>query len=615
MAKAKTAVTKPTHSTSKAARMTASTKASAVPDTLIDSHVSNAQSELAFKALIAHAIKHSEKQAEKDLLAGGGTGGREDNVWLQVAVKTLYPEKKLKPHKIPLAHPLVDPRTTSVCLITKDPQREYKDLLAAQNINFISRVVGLEKLKGKFKPFEARRMLLNENGLFLADERVIPLLPKLLGKNFFNAKKQPIPVCLTRKDLKGELERAITATYMHQNQGSCTSVKIGTISQSPSQLLQNLQTALPHIVRSLRGPHTPHAPQHNKPKKRSSDPSAVAQTLLGSSQKGKDEQDGEEAPIDPWDNIQSLSVKTSKSMALPVWSCNLEDGGRWVGMPEPMSTSEEEGSESEEEAEVKVPPKKAGKKRAAEETEEVEKPAKKAKASAVKETESTATPSIPTKKAKKLKIDADPTPVSKSLATPASTSTPTPTSKAVTRSQSNAPIQSTVASGSEADVESAVPESSIVPEAVKAKKEKKGKKADKEKEKEKERKEVEEKAAVEDAAMEVEAEVPVSKEKKSKKGKKAVEADVVAVSEPVVEAETTSKKEKKGHSKKEAAAVATPAVVPAAAEAKGLTKEEMKQKREKGVVGEKKKEKVVKGQGSLASGEGRKGKKGVVGGK
>lgn len=100
MAKAKTAATKPTPSTSKAARMTASTKASAVPDTLIDSHVSNAQSELAFKALIAHAIKHSEKQAEKDLLAGGGTGGREDNVWLQVAVKTLYPEKKLKPHKM-----------------------------------------------------------------------------------------------------------------------------------------------------------------------------------------------------------------------------------------------------------------------------------------------------------------------------------------------------------------------------------------------------------------------------------------------------------------------------------------------------------------------------------
>ena len=85
-------------------------------------------------------------------------------------------------------------------------------------------------------------MLLKENGMFLADERVIPLLPRLLGNKFFKAKKsvrvlvspvrnvyslclvdrQPIPVCLTRKDLKGELERAISSSYMHQNLGTCT---------------------------------------------------------------------------------------------------------------------------------------------------------------------------------------------------------------------------------------------------------------------------------------------------------------------------------------------------------------------------------------------------------
>lgn len=30
---------------------------------------------------------------------------------------------------------------------------------------------------------------MKENGLFLADERVVPLLPGLLGKIFFQAKK------------------------------------------------------------------------------------------------------------------------------------------------------------------------------------------------------------------------------------------------------------------------------------------------------------------------------------------------------------------------------------------------------------------------------------------
>lgn len=83
----------------------------------------------------------------------------------------------------------MDPRESSICLITKDPQREYKDLLEKHNIKFISRVVGVEKLKGKFKGYEEKRMLLKENGLFLADERVVPLLPALLGKKFFQAKK------------------------------------------------------------------------------------------------------------------------------------------------------------------------------------------------------------------------------------------------------------------------------------------------------------------------------------------------------------------------------------------------------------------------------------------
>ncbi|KAF8489626.1 ribosomal protein L1p/L10e family-domain-containing protein [Russula emetica] len=163
----------------------------------------------------------------------------EENIWLQIAVKEIHGEAKLKPHKIPIKYPLVDPRTSAICLITKDPQREYKDLLEEAGVQFINRVVGIEKLKGKFKSFEARRALLRENALFLADERVIPLLPRLLGKIFFTAKKQPIPVCLKRKNLKGELERAIFSTYMHQNRGTCTCVPHCILIYDPSERLTN----------------------------------------------------------------------------------------------------------------------------------------------------------------------------------------------------------------------------------------------------------------------------------------------------------------------------------------------------------------------------------------
>ncbi|KAI0075089.1 ribosomal protein L1 [Panus rudis PR-1116 ss-1] len=284
---------------------------------LIDGKVSEKQCDLAVKALLKHVAKHQEKKEATDLL-----GAREQFVWLQVTVKQMHPERKLKPHRIPVAHPIVDPRTSPVCLITKDPQREYKDLLEKNNIRFISRVVGLEKLKGKFKPFEARRLLLKENGLFLADERVTPLLPGLLGSKFFAAKKQPIPVKLTAKNLKEELEKAISSTYFHQNQGTCTSVKIGTTSQSPAHILANLKTALPHIVKVIKG---------------------------------------------GWDNIQSLHIKTNSSVSLPVWSCQLGDGegARWDGLTKQVEEKAKKDAAN-------------GKKRAAEE-EVVEKPKKKVK--------------------------------------------------------------------------------------------------------------------------------------------------------------------------------------------------------------------------------------------
>lgn len=253
----------------------------------------------AVHALHAYSSKKQKEQEENELLPSN-----EQYIWLQVTVKRMHPEHKIKPFKIPLKHPLIDPRVMPVCLITKDPQREYKDLLESHKIKFISRVVGITKLKGKFKSYEARRMLLKENGMFLADERVIPLLPTLLGKKWFDAKKQPIPVCLTRKDLKGELERAIESTYMHQNRGTCTSVKIGLLSHAPEKILDNIKISLPAIVNNIKG---------------------------------------------NWDNIQSLHIKTNSSISLPIWTCELgaATGGRWDGMVQSKDTPEESKSDED----------------------------------------------------------------------------------------------------------------------------------------------------------------------------------------------------------------------------------------------------------------------------
>lgn len=80
-----------------------------------------------------------------------------------------------------------------------------------------------------------------------------------------------------------------------------SSVKIGVLGQhSSTQLLQNLSTALPHVIKSIR---------------------------------------------EDWDNVQSIHIKTSSSASLPIWSCTLDEqeGGRWDGLtrvPIPDDTGE-----------------------------------------------------------------------------------------------------------------------------------------------------------------------------------------------------------------------------------------------------------------------------------
>ena len=116
--------------------------------------------------------------------------------------------------------------------------------------------------------------------------------------------RQPIPVNLEHNDLKAHLESAVSSTYLHLNAGTCTSVKIGTTGMPAVKLLQNLQIALPEIIKRLA------------PAKRQS----------------KEDDGGEED--NPWINIQSLMIKTSESASLPIWSCLLGsgEGGRWDGL-------------------------------------------------------------------------------------------------------------------------------------------------------------------------------------------------------------------------------------------------------------------------------------------
>merc|ERR1719186_2077053 len=166
--------------------------------------------------------------------------------------------------KIRLPHTPMPP-SRDVCLIVKDlekgikPDHEatvehFQSLLADKGINQITQVISLRELKVEYKQYEAKTQLCHRFDLFLADARIIRLLPQFLGKPFYKRKKLPIQVDLNCKDLKGEMERALnTVTLPLKHTGSCSSVSVGYSSLSKEQLTENTLTVLRTVVDKYPG--------------------------------------------------------------------------------------------------------------------------------------------------------------------------------------------------------------------------------------------------------------------------------------------------------------------------------------------------------------------------
>lgn len=104
--------------------------------------------------------------------------------------------------------------------------------------------MGVSKLRARTKPYEAKRLLASSYDLFLADDRVITLLPPILGKAFYEKKRHPIPVNLVHSNLQKEIDTARNSTYMHLNRGSCQYV-FNFYYSKPSIIITNTNSTIP----------------------------------------------------------------------------------------------------------------------------------------------------------------------------------------------------------------------------------------------------------------------------------------------------------------------------------------------------------------------------------
>ncbi|XP_076933155.1 putative ribosome biogenesis protein C8F11.04 [Bidens hawaiensis] len=172
----------------------------------------------------------------------------DDFIYLNFTLKKL-PQKRTNPNKIPLPHPIISPDSSELCLIIDDrPSSNLTSKAAKQKIKAdgiaVSKVIKLSKLRTDYKPFESKRKLCDSYDMFFADKRVIHLLPKLLGKQFFRKKKLPLGVDLGHKNWKEQIERACASGLLFFGSGTCSVVKVAKVSMTRDEIVENVVAAI-----------------------------------------------------------------------------------------------------------------------------------------------------------------------------------------------------------------------------------------------------------------------------------------------------------------------------------------------------------------------------------
>ena len=245
-----------------------------------------------------------------------------------------------------LPHP-IQGEGLRICLIVKDPQREYKNIVAddsfPENVrNKIHRVIGIDKLKKKYKTYETRRQLLAEYDIFLADDRITDILSNVLGSSVYKKlkSKRPIPVALSvqsskdkdgkrpyvvkkPKDIAQEIENALRSTTVQMSVSRSASIRVANLSQTPKEIQENVEAA----VNTLVGRFITNG-WRNIDRFLIKGPSTVALPIWSSTEAWEDEKQVLEEPWKPTGQIESKS--SEKKRKYDEWAKEMLDDDEYA---------------------------------------------------------------------------------------------------------------------------------------------------------------------------------------------------------------------------------------------------------------------------------------------
>jgi len=239
----------------------------------------------AVNALLKYNEKRTNGSSEKLSLLG-------DDRPIQVQLTLLRaPGKgKPKPTQLIIPHPFYklndnnddesdDVEEPEICLIVKDESKPWcLEMIEKfpEQMRCVKKVLTLDSLRKKHQSFEQKRQLISKYNMFMADDRILPMMSKALGNTFIKAKKLPIPVDLRRGTaVPFAIQKALRATYMTVNTGTCISIRAGHTGMEAEKLAANIVA-----IAKFAPAKIPHS----------------------------------------WANIQMISIKTADSVSLPVYN-------------------------------------------------------------------------------------------------------------------------------------------------------------------------------------------------------------------------------------------------------------------------------------------------------
>lgn len=256
----------------------------------------------AVNALLVNLANQQENRAKKPKLLDD-EGEDEGFFFLQFGLKKI-PDAALKTFKgreIALPHPFrkTDDALKNLCIFVKDKDEASKWLTDS---NLKMRVISLQQLRTDFASFESKRLLSQQYEIFLADDRIVTMLPKALGKPFYSGStKRPLPLRLAvkiggnvskQKDsfepkeprafkgnprLKERIVQVVNSTFFYLS-GNCCTMKIAQANtNNAAQIVENIIASVDSVV--------------------------------------------EKGVPGKWSGLQSVFVKTTKSAALPLYEC------------------------------------------------------------------------------------------------------------------------------------------------------------------------------------------------------------------------------------------------------------------------------------------------------